>query len=341
MHKVLNVIWILVLLSLLSITFAQEQEAKNESEGNSEVVREGPCDPGEVQVKIINAGTVTCVDNDTAKSWIESDFAVAFDGKSEQRLEQQKPKQQEPEQQEAEQEELEQEIESESNREVSSNIIAENSCDPGQVQVKIIKDDAVRCVEKATADIWIEGNFAVAIDGQSGQEPKQQEAEQKEPEQEPEQQEVEQKELEQETVQESQSEESSETSSEVATEGPCDPGEVQIKLINDGSVRCVDKDTAESWIEGNFAVAFDGQSEQESNQQESNQEEPEQQESEQETPEQEAESESGNEDSSKVTEEVSCDQDEVRVKIVNADSVVCVDEDTANSWIESDFAVKF
>ena len=144
MYKVFNVIWVLVLvfLGVLSITFSQEQE--------------GPCGPDKVQVKIINADTVTCVDEDTAKSWIESDFAIVFDGES-----LQQPKQQESEQQESEQPKQEKE----SNSEVSSNIVAENSCKPGQVTVKIIKDDVVRCVEKATADLWIEGNFAIALDG--------------------------------------------------------------------------------------------------------------------------------------------------------------------------------
>ena len=269
MYRVLNIIWTLTLLGILSITFVQEQEATN---------GENSCGPDDVQVKIVNADSVVCVDEDTAKSWIESDFAVAFDGQSEQRLDQQEVEREEPQQQEVEQQEIEQqeveqqeveqqeveqqevdqleaeqETESESNSEVISNIVAENSCDPGQVQVKIIKDDIVRCVEKATADLWIEGNFAVAFDGQSDQESNQ-----------------------------------------------------QIP-----------------------------------NQQESEEQESEQEESEQEESEQEVKSESGSEDTPETVGEISCDADEVRVKIINADSVVCVDEDTANSWIESDFAVKF
>ncbi len=328
MDRVLNVIWTLILLVILSAAFVQGQEA---------IIAEG-CNPDEVQVKIVNADSVVCVDQDTAESWIESDFAVAFDGPSEQRLEQQELKQQEPQQQEAEQQEVElskteqeaeseQEAEAESSSDVTSSIVAENSCDPGQVKVRIIKDDVVRCVEKATADLWVEGNFAVAIDGNSEQE-SMQEAKQEKPEQ-------------QETVQETQNESISESSSEVIAEGPCDPDEVQIKLIKDDSVRCVDKNTAESWIEGNFAVAFDEQSEQEAERQESNQQETEGQESEQRDSKQEAKSESGSEDTSETAEEISCDAEEVRVKIINADSVVCVDEDTAKSWIESDFAIKF
>ena len=276
----------------------QEPESKSGVEENSGRVGENPCDSEEVWVKIVNADTVTCVDKDTAKSWIESDFAVMFNGELGQRPEQQKPEQQEPEQRSEQQEPTQ---DKESNSEVSSNIVAENSCDSGQVPVKIINDDVVRCIEKATADLWIEGDFAVAFDGKS----------------------------EQNAVQQTDSKLGDETSSE--TENPCDSNEVQIKLIRDDTVRCVEKDVADSWIEGNFAVAFDEESEEQSKQQEA----------EQEDPEQEAKSESDSEDSSGTAEKISCDPDKVRVKIVNADSVVCVDEDTANSWIESDFAVKF
>ncbi len=250
MYKTLNTIWTLVLLGILSITFVQEQETESQSGGevSPEVVEESPCALGEVQVKLINAGTVLCVNKDTADSWIEGGFAVAFDEEPEQEPEQeakQEPQEQEPEQeakqepqeqeseqgveQELSQPKPEQEAESESSKDVSSATIAENSCDPGQVQVKIINAGTVRCVERATADLWIEGGFAVAVDG----------------------------ELEQET----EGEVSNEVSSATAKGNPCESEEVWVKLINAGTVLCVDKDTAESWIESDFAVEFDGKSE--------------------------------------------------------------------------------
>ena len=331
MYKGLNTLLVLILLGILSTLFAQERETENQSssEVNPEVAGEGPCALGEVQVKLINAGTVLCVNKDTADSWIEGNFAVAFDGEYEQ--EPNEPEaEQKPREQKTEQPEAEQETKSESSNEVSSATVAENSCDPGQVLVRLIKAGTVRCVEKATAESWIEGDFAVAIDGEPEQETKQPEVEQKPQEQKTEQSKAEQEVRQPEVEQEAQRQESEQQEPEkevesksinegssVIAENSCDPGQVPVRLIQAGTVRCVEKATAELWIEGDFAVAVGGGFEEET------------------------EDELSNQAHSATTGENPCKPEEVQVKLINAGTVLCVDEDTAKSWIESDFAVKF
>ncbi len=166
MYKVLNLIWILAFLGTLSVTFAQEQEVENELGGDisSEMVEESPCELGKVQVQILGDGSVHCVEEDVAESWILGNYAVMFDAESEQETEVGT---------EAVAEEAvieEAVVEEEALAEVEVEEINTGPCDLGRIQVKLIEGGAVVCAEEHVANSWVETNFAVIVNEEPQQE---------------------------------------------------------------------------------------------------------------------------------------------------------------------------